>query len=98
MISVTTAPAPRGNTQLVVSGHADPSTEDGRLACVSTSTMLATLLHTQIGSIEAGAPGHVDIVLDPHHFDWAIAWLEMLRDTYPDHFTIQRQDARSTTP
>lgn len=95
MIVVTTLPTDAG-TRITVTGHADPESEDGRLACASTSTLLATILHLTSGSLDGGAPGHVDTVLEPSLFDWAIAWLEMLRDTYPDQFTITRHDARST--
>lgn len=97
MITVETSDTPYGS-RLLVQGHADPDTEAGRLACASASTLLATALFALHGGIHRGAPGHVDTVLPDTLFDWSIAWLEMLRDTYPDQLTIARHDARRPQP
>lgn len=95
MIVIETSVA-SGGTRLVVTGHADPSTEDGRLVCASASTLLATVLHLHHGTLDGGASGLVDVVLPDSLFEWSIAWLEMLRDAYPAHVTIARNDARRT--
>lgn len=85
--------------RLVVSGHArEEFGEYERTAvCAAVSILVATLLQVTSGNLGAGAPGHLDRLLEEDHLEagsFVVTGLGTLADCYPDHITIDQQDTR----